>query len=207
MPSIDIAPIADASSTPAARTGAAPPREQHAAPPPPPAIEVASPTASPPSAPVAFAPPRETNAAAAPPREQPAVPPAPPPLCTCALLAEMELRKMKRRWRGPREISTIGAPFLWLMLIYLAPFFAFDVGLHDAAACSVPRAGVRRGGWTPCSFAAHCAWDGGGADGACAANGSGGGSSSNGSARADDDAGSPLRFTCTAASNATLSRS
>ena len=47
-----------------------------------------------------------------------------PTIDVCELLAEMELRKMHRRWRGHLEFSTLGKPLLTIVIIYTLPLFA-----------------------------------------------------------------------------------
>ena len=73
------------------------------------------------------------------------------------LLAEMELRKMLRRWRGHRELSTIAAPLFWLMLIYAVPFVILDLHLTEGTVCTDT---VWKGGrsW-PCNMnMRRCEW-------------------------------------------------
>ena len=80
------------------------------------------------------------------------VAPEVPAINVCELLAEMELRKMHRRWRGHLEFSTLGAPLLTIVLIYALPLF-FELGLTDTSVCRGPFGQV-----TPCHFDDHCVW-------------------------------------------------
>ena len=69
------------------------------------------------------------------------------------LVAEMELRKMQRRFGGTRENTGLFAPLALIFVIFLIPFAIFDMHYFSAPPCATDAGRVY-----PCSFDEICDW-------------------------------------------------